>query len=106
MRSRPITILAVAALGLLLAAMVAEAHTLDSRRARPTAERLAARQADRGGFAQHEITGPFRLDSHRLVWGWYAERADGTACVAQLVVRFRSSSTRRTRGYFRNRICD
>ena len=106
-RSRTLIVSVVCAVLVSLGASeAADAHSLDFRAAKARAHKLADRQGARENLVGWDLSGPFRLDAHRLVWAWYGELPDGRACVAQLVVRFRSRSSRRTIGYFRNRTCD
>lgn len=84
----------------------AGAHKLSARTAKARAQKVAKRQAAREGIVAWELSGPFRLDEHRLVYAWYAELPDGRGCVAQLVVRYANRTSRKTVGYFRNRECD
>jgi hypothetical protein len=83
----------------------ASAATLPYNTAAKRAHRAGASEARRSHAVAWEVSKGFRFARHKLVFGWYGERADGTACDAQLVVRYASLHSRRIVTYFRRMEC-
>ena len=89
----------------LVPAASSAAATLPYKTAAKRAQRAGASQAVRSHAVEWEISKGFRFESHKIVFGWYGRRADGTACDAQLVVRYASTRSRRVVTYFRKMEC-
>jgi hypothetical protein len=97
------------ALGLVLclvAPAAAPAATLPYKTAAKRAKRVGARHARQLRAVAWEISKGFRFERHKVVFAWYGERADGSACTAQLVVRYASTHSRKVVAYFRNQECE
>jgi hypothetical protein len=93
----------VAVLG--LSATPASAATLPYKTALKRAERVGAKHSRQVNAVAWEISAGFRFEPHKVVFGWYAQRADGSACTAQLVVRYASTRSKKVVAYFRNQEC-
>jgi hypothetical protein len=83
----------------------APAATLPYRKAVNRAERAAAKQARKSHAVAWEISRGFRFERHKVVFAWYGQRADGSGCDAQLVVRYASTRSRKVVAYFRKLEC-
>jgi hypothetical protein len=97
--------LLVPVLALLVPAASAAAATLPYKTAAKRAQHAGAAQARRSHAVEWEISKGFRFERHKIVFGWYGRRANGTACDAQLVVRYASTSSHRVVAYFRKMEC-
>jgi hypothetical protein len=97
--------LLVLSLLVLVPAGPASAATLPYKTAAKRAHRAGASEARRSHAVAWEVSKGFRFARHKIVFGWYAERADGTACDAQLVVRYASLHSRKVVAYFRKMEC-
>jgi hypothetical protein len=96
----------LAALLLVLAVPAsASAATLPYKTAVKRAQRAGASQARQKGAVAWEISKGFRFERHKVVFGWYGQRGDGTVCDAQLVVRYASTHSRKVVAYFRKMEC-
>ena len=100
----------LAALSLLLVAApvqdAAAARHLSYDQARRNATRFAAAQAAADpSIVQWEVGRGFRFTARKFVFVWWATKNDGTVCAAQLVTRFRSSTTNKLISYFRLETC-
>lgn len=93
------------AIALALPVASASAATLPYRTAAKRAERAGAAEARKSHAVAWEISKGFRFEPHKIVFGWYGERADGTGCDAQLVVRYASTHSRKVVVYFRHMEC-
>jgi hypothetical protein len=93
------------ALLLALCAAPASAATLPYRTAVKRAHSAGAAQAHRARAVAWEISAGFRFEPHKLVFAWYGQRADGSGCAAQLVVRYASTRSRKVVAYFRHMEC-
>jgi hypothetical protein len=83
----------------------ASAATLPYKTAVKRAERVGAKHSRQVRGVAWEISEGFRFERHKFVFGWYAQRADGSACTAQLVVRYASLRSKKVVAYFRNQDC-
>jgi phosphoheptose isomerase len=93
-------------LALLLAVPAsASAATLPYKTAVKRAERVGRKHARQTRSVAWEISKGFRFERHKVVFGWYGQRADGSSCAAQLVVRYASTRSRKVVAYFRNQEC-
>jgi hypothetical protein len=90
---------------LLVPAGAASAATLPYKTAVKRAHRAGAKEARQKRAVAWEISQGFRFERHKVVFGWYGQRADGSACDAQLVVRYASTHSRKIVAYFRNMEC-
>jgi hypothetical protein len=97
--------LLVLALVLFVPVGSAAAATLPYKTAAKRAQRAGAAQARKSRAVEWEISKGFRFEPHKVVFGWYGQRADGTACDAQLVVRYASTRSRKVVAYFRKMEC-
>jgi hypothetical protein len=95
------------ALALVLALPVgsASAATLPYKTAVKRAHRAGAKQARRSHAVAWENSKGFRFARHKIVFAWYGQRADGSGCDAQLVVRYASTHSRKIVTYFRHMEC-
>jgi hypothetical protein len=101
MRKRLLVVLLVLA----VPASSAYAATLPYKTAVKRAQRVGAKHSRQVRGVAWEISEGFRFERHKIVFGWYAQRADGSACTAQLVVRYASLQSRKVVAYFRNQEC-
>ena len=92
-------------LALFVPAGSAAAATLPYKTAAKRAHRAGAKQARQKHTPEWEISQGFRFERHKVVFGWYGQRADGSACDAQLVVRYASTHSKKVVAYFRNMEC-
>lgn len=83
----------------------ASAATLPYRTAAKRAQRAARGEARKVGAVGWELSRGFRFASHKVVFGWYGQRADGSGCDAQLVVRYASKRSKKVVAYFRKLEC-
>jgi hypothetical protein len=83
----------------------ASAATLPYKTAVKRAERVGRKHARQTHAVAWEISKGFRFERHKVVFAWYGQRADGTACTAQLVVRYASLKSRKVVAYFRKEEC-
>ena len=83
----------------------ASAALLPYKAAVQRAHRAGGKQARKSHAVSWELTRGFRFERHKLVFGWYGQRADGSACDAQLVVRYASTRSHKVVAYFRNMEC-
>ena len=90
---------------LLVIPATASAATLPYKTAVKRAERVGAKHSRQVRGVAWEISEGFRFERHKIVFGWYAQRADGSACTAQLVVRYASLQSRKVVAYFRKEEC-
>ena len=90
---------------LLVPAESASAAMLPYKTAVKRANRVGSKQARKTHAVSWEISKGFRFERHKIVFGWYGERADGSACDAQLVVRYASTRSKKLVAYFRNMEC-
>jgi hypothetical protein len=97
--------LLVLGLVLLVPAGSASAAMLPYKTAAKRAQRAGSAEAHQKGAVDWEVSKGFRFERHKIVFGWYGQRADGTACDAQLVVRYASTRSRKLVAYFRNLEC-
>lgn len=97
--------LLVLLLVLLVPVASASAATLPYKTAAKRAQRAGAAEARLKRATEWEISQGFRFERHKVVFGWYGQRADGSACDAQLVVRYASTQSRKVVAYFRNMEC-
>jgi hypothetical protein len=98
-------LLVTALLLALCAAGPASAATLPYRTAVKRARSAGAAQARRARAVGWEISAGFRFEPHKIVFAWYGQRADGSGCDAQLVVRYASTTSKKVLAYFRNIEC-
>jgi hypothetical protein len=83
----------------------APAATMPYKTAVKRALRVGAKHARQVRGVAWEISAGYRFERHKIVFGWYAQRADGSACTAQLVVRYASLRSKKVVAYFRNQEC-
>jgi hypothetical protein len=91
----------------LVAAVPASAHTLNYSTAKRLANELGAQhEAESGNVVDWRIFSPQRQGPHRVVFLYNVEYDNGRVCDAEIVVKFRSSSSRRVLAGFRDTVCD
>jgi hypothetical protein len=83
----------------------ASAATLPYKTAVKRADRAGAKQARKVRAVSWEISRGFRFERHKVVFAWYGQRADGSGCGAQLVVRYASLRSKKVVAYFRKLEC-
>jgi hypothetical protein len=83
----------------------ASAATLPYKVAAKRAHRAGAKQARKSGAVAWELSRGFRFERHKVVFAWYGQRADGSGCDAQLVVRYASTRSKKVVAYFRHLEC-
>jgi hypothetical protein len=83
----------------------ASAATLPYRTAAKRAQRAGAAHARQVHATGWEISEGFRFTSHKVVFAWYGQLADGRGCGAQLVVRYASTRSKKVVAYFRKEEC-
>lgn len=83
----------------------AGAATLPYKTAAKRAGRAGANQARKVHAVDWEMSKGFRFERHKVVFAWYGQRADGSGCDAQLVVRYASTKSKKVVTYFRNLEC-
>jgi hypothetical protein len=83
----------------------ASAATLPYKTAHKRATRAGAAHARQVHATGWEISQGFRFASHKLVFAWYGQLADGRGCSAQLVVRYASTRSKKVVAYFRKQEC-
>ena len=90
---------------LLVPVAPAAAATLPYKTAAKRAHRAGATQARKSGAVAWELSRGFRFERHKVVFAWYGQRADGSGCDAQLVVRYASTRSKKIVAYFRHMEC-
>ena len=83
----------------------AVAATLPYKKASKRARAAGAKQARKSHAVAWELSRGFRFERHKVVFAWYGQRADGSGCDAQLVVRYASRRSRKVIAYFRHMEC-
>jgi len=83
----------------------ASAAKLPYRTAHKRAVSAGAAHARQMRATGWEISPGFRFASHKLVFAWYGQLADGRGCAAQLVVRYASTRSKKVIAYFRKEEC-
>ena len=90
---------------LLVVPASASAATLPYKTAVKRAERVGRKHARQTHAVAWELSKGFRFERHKVVFGWYGQRADGSGCAAQLVVRYASLRSKKVVAYFRHLEC-
>ena len=83
----------------------AAAAALPYKTAVKRAERAGRKEARKVHAVAWELSRGFRFERHKVVFAWYGQRADGSGCDAQLVVRYASLRSRKVVAYFRKLEC-